>query len=121
MKTITFLILLLVSCVPAFASDDNPPNEYHLKKTAPTDPIRPKKPAKSVITFTYDNGVCYFGNLGDIEFLDVTFTQNSSGFAFFAECSQSDPTIELTLPGGEYLLTCVTDDGQVYEGLVYVY
>lgn len=78
----------------------------------------PRMPSNQCLEFYYfsDTQECQFTFNYDIESLSVTIVEISTGAIYTGEVSQESPVMYQALPSGDYHITCITDEGDTYEG-----
>ena len=78
----------------------------------------PRMPSNQCLEFYYFNDTqeCRFTFNYDIESLSVTMTEINTGIAYYGEVSLESPTMYQALTSGCYHITCITDEGDIFEG-----
>ncbi len=127
MATKNPLIPLFIVCTSFFTTNaDTPVN------TAETQPIyksrnnngsyRPHAPSNARIYFMYDaaQGECHFDLLPEIEYISVTLEHLQTHAEYYGDVDATNPVLYMQLEPGIYHITCVTDDGSIYAGEIYI-
>lgn len=126
-RILLFLLLVLGMAVSLKAEGDgndggSSSGQEIKKKGLPGDPHKPKAPSFVMIMFSYDytSETAYFDLPADVEYIDIRMQSNDTGAIYFGSASASAPEWYQPLPTGEYIITCTADNGDVYEGYVYI-
>lgn len=124
-----FILIILLVSMPLVTYADEPSNDpstpsFPLKKRKKDneDPIRPKMPSFVQILFSYDYTACeaLFEFSADVEYIDIEALNLESHIIYVGSVWAENPVWNQELPGGEYIITCTADNGDVYEGYVYI-
>lgn len=106
--------MLWLGIIPAFAAEDTPSKTILLKREHTTN--RPESPSRQLITCMYTQGYLEF-SFNYSEYLDVTISKDEipvwSGIV-----TQDEPSANIPILYGAYTITCITDIGQVYLGVL---
>lgn len=75
-----------------------------------------------MIVFSYDAAAetAYFDLPAEVEYIDIRMQGTETGVIYFGSASAYATEWYQPLPAGEYLITCTADNGDVYEGYVYI-
>lgn len=97
------------------------PKHVRLAKNCPRTPT-PRMPSNQYIDFIYDGnlGECMFILDYNVETLSVTIVEMDSGIAYIGNVSQDSPVMYQDLPIGNYCISCITDEGDMYEGKFHI-
>lgn len=122
---ILFLVLGLYVNLRADGEGDNGGNtsgQVIKKKTKPSFPERAKAPSRVMILFSYDYEAetVYFELPAEVEYIDITMRSSETFQTYFGTASATSPEWFQPLSTGEYTITCITDNGDVYEGYVFI-
>lgn len=79
---------------------------------------RPTAPSHAYIHFTYTSGYIDFILNPTMEYLDVTISKDDIP-VWSGTVTQDEPSAEIPVLYGEYTIACITDNGQVYLGVLY--
>ena len=128
LKELLFAIPLLIAIVaiasPSFAQTTDPdpimPPQIVPKKVDPGEKGKFKTPGLSRLYFSYDytEEACYFTLPEGVESLDVELS-NPGTYAVFTVTSDS-PYYCVRLSRGDYSITCIADNGDIYQGYIYI-
>lgn len=116
---ITFCMICLSASININADNKSPSSEkIRLLKKHPTKSNKPRMPSNQCLEFYYFNDTqeCRFTFNYDIESLSVTMTEINTGIAYYGEVSLESPTMYQALTSGCYHITCITDEGDIFEG-----
>lgn len=126
-KLFTFLILLIASTAFNFSfADDSEPEPIEIKIPKKKNPINPgiqlKPGYNSGIGFKYvpADRSCEFSFPFDVEYIDIEVENLDTNIIYIGSASVDYPVWHQELPMGEYLITGTADNGDVYEGYVYI-
>lgn len=114
---LTILALSLASVtIPCYASETNTKNGT-VSRTTSIKPNRPSAPSHSYIHFIYTRGHIDFTLSPTMEYLDVTISKDDIP-VWSGTVTQDEPSAEIPVLYGEYTIACITDNGQVYLGVL---
>lgn len=123
MKQLKFIlaIITLLGCSLVVKSQQNekkPPYGIKLRKNIPSSTKKSRMPSNQYLEFIYfsDPGECMFTFSYDIETLSVTIVEVNTNCTYLGEVSQDNPIMYQDLPAGDYHITCITQEGDIYEG-----
>lgn len=126
-KLLTFFLLLLISSASNFSFAEDSENEtpvYQIpKKRNPIDPGVQLKPAYNTgIGFNYvpTEKSCVFSLPADVEYIDIEAENLDTHTIYMGSVSVDFPVWHQELPAGEYIITCTADNGDVYQGYIYI-
>lgn len=118
-KSIILILFLISSIETRVCAEDKQkePQRLKLAKKIPRIPSR-RMPSNQYLEFIYfsDPGECMFTFSYDIETLSITIVEVNTNCTYLGEVSQDNPIMYQELPAGDYHITCITDDGDIYEG-----
>jgi len=121
--TTAMIAIFMASSAPVLVSATSDEPERQMIPERYTEPLKGRKrvPRMGEVFFCYDNlsGICRITFPSRLGALSIIL-EDESGFTFYGEVTCEDPTWQVSLPSGEYHITCTAPDGSVYEGLVYV-
>ncbi|MBD5219088.1 MAG: hypothetical protein HDS72_02410 [Bacteroidales bacterium] len=124
MKSIYHLLLsIFVLLVPlTLSADENPPQPLPIKKSKPEIPPQHKAPSLIRLYFTYSpqEKCATFELLSDIEYIDIEAENLESHIIYVGSVWAENSVWNQELPTGEYIITCTADNGDVYEGYIYI-
>lgn len=114
----TLAILLVPFCGAQNNSSSRNSQPITLKKHKTGKTEMPRMPSNQYLEFIYfsDPGECLFTFSYDIETLSVTIVEMNTNCTYLGEVSQDNPIMYQELPAGDYHITCITDEGDIYEG-----
>lgn len=118
-KIITLCAICLLASTSINAGNKSPnPEKIRIWKKYPQTHNKPRMPSNQCLEFYYfsDTQECQFTFNYDIESLSVTIVEISTGAIYTGEVSQESPVMYQALPSGDYHITCITDEGDTYEG-----
>jgi len=93
-----------------------------IKKIKGNQTGRPHAPSNARIYFMYDaaQGECHFDLQPEIEYMSVTLEHLQTHAEYYGDVDATNPILYMQLEPGIYYITCVTDDGSIYAGEIYI-
>lgn len=115
---ITFFCLILFTNVHIFAQNKTPEPQRTKIVKHNLGKFYPRMPSNQYLEFIYFNNSreCLFTFNYDIEVLSVTITEITTHYTYTGEVSQDNPVMYQFLPSGNYIITCTSDNGDIFYG-----
>lgn len=116
--TLIFSLSITLNLVAKENVNNRSPSAIDLRRHKNKPSRFPRMPSNQCLEFYYfsDTQECQFTFNYDIESLSVTIVEISTGAIYMGEVSQESPVMYQALPSGDYHITCITDEGDTYEG-----
>lgn len=114
-QTILTLSLATIIATPAINADSNN-NKNTIKIPLEKKSPRPRIPARTFLTCTYQNGELTFDIPADVEFLSVTVRHDATDQIWYNVVDEQFPTMEIGTLSGSYTITVITDADSEFTG-----
>lgn len=114
LKAILFITIVVIPFNAVYADDD----KTEIFEKVPGNNKKPRTPSKDIIYCTYGTGYMEMTIPAGVEYIDVTLSQ--SGCIIWSDVVTADEprfSIPVTI-SGEILVTCNTDTGETYSGIL---
>lgn len=123
-----FKLVVLVSTFSValtVMADDNtttPSQPLPKREIKPINPGKHKAPSLVRLLFSYDVHEMYavFTLPADVDYIDIEAQNLESHIIYVGGVWAENPVWNQELPTGEYIITCTADNGDVYEGYVFI-
>lgn len=83
-------------------------------------PDRKRMPSQDRIMFSYNSEIKYCDFVLNSEIRNLSVTIHSVCEYYNFDICSNNPIWEVELKKGEYTITCIADDGTIYEGFVVI-
>ncbi|MCM1141727.1 MAG: hypothetical protein NC453_24420 [Muribaculum sp.] len=89
------------------------------KKQTGASSTRPRVPSNQYIGFEYALGRCYFTLPEAVSDIIVSM-ENKTGIQYSAYVTAQEPVCDIYMEQGEYHIECAADNGNIFEGIVWI-
>lgn len=118
LKAILFITIVVIPFNAVYADDDEKTEILQKENGNKGSNKKPRTPSKDIIYCTYGTGYMELTIPAGVEYIDVTLSQ--SGCIIWSDVVTADePRISIPVTiSGEILVTCNTDTGETYSGIL---